>query len=247
MMDKVRIDQLLVVRGFFESRAAAQASIAAGGVVVDGKAIEKSSSKVHADADISAVAAHPYVSRGGLKLAHALDVFTIDPSGWRCLDLGASTGGFTDVLLRRGAAHVISVDVGHGQLHHSLRDHADVTVLEQTDVRELSLDNVGPDIQLLVGDLSFISLEKALPVALELVGEDCQLVMLFKPQFEVGRAFVGKGGIVTDSPAVSHAKHRFQEWLSGRQWQVLGWTDSPITGGDGNREYLVHAVKQMKA
>ncbi|MEM7662823.1 MAG: TlyA family RNA methyltransferase [Pseudomonadota bacterium] len=243
MHRKMRVDQLLVERNLLDSRAAARASIEAGLVRVDGHIVGKPSIKVSVDADISAEPAHPYVSRGGIKLAHALDSFEIDPGGFWCVDLGASTGGFTDVLLQRGAAQVVAVDVGHGQLHPRLRSDPRVEALEQTDVRSLSEEDVPPETRLLVADLSFISLEKALPSALTIAPGGCQLVALFKPQFEVGRAAIGKGGIVKDSDAVSHARMRTEEWLSDVGWPVLSWADSPISGGDGNREYLVCARK----
>jgi len=240
-MEKARIDVLLVELGFFDSRAAAQASIDAGLVHADGIQINKSSVKIARDAQISATRAHPYVSRGGVKLAHALDVFSIDPAGRQCTDLGASTGGFTDVLLRRGAAYVLAIDVGHGQLHSSLRNDERVTSLERTDVRHMSSQALRQDLSLVVADLSFISLEKAILPVLNLISGTCDLVALFKPQFEVGRANVGKGGIVTDDAAVAEAQKRLESAFVKACWPIQAWTDSPIAGGDGNHEHLFYA------
>ncbi|MEO0883612.1 MAG: TlyA family RNA methyltransferase [Pseudomonadota bacterium] len=244
MAEKTRIDLLLVERGMFASRAAARASIDAGLVKVAGRRIDKPSAKVDREADIAAEPAHPYVSRGGLKLAHALDVFGIDPARYHCADLGASTGGFTDVLLQRGADRIVAIDVGRNQLHPNIRRSPKVTAKEQTDIRSVSSEDIDPHIQLLVADLSFISLEKALPTVLDFMSGGTDLVALFKPQFQVGRDYVGKGGIVSNSDAVKRAKTRFDTWLTDRGWRVLGWSDSPISGGDGNQEYLVHARKR---
>ena len=241
---RLRIDQLLVKRGYFDSRAAARAAIDAGGVFVEGRRVSKAAMLAAEDAEIEAVAAHPYVSRGGLKLAHALDVFQVDPDGRHCVDLGASTGGFTDVLLRRGAMHVLAVDVGHGQLHASLREDPRVTCLEKTDIRVLPPDQLSPDTSLLAADLSFISLSKALGPVLSQTPTGTDLVALFKPQYEVGRAHVGKGGLVTDPAATYRASETFEHWLAAQNWRLVGWTESPIKGGDGNEERLCHARKR---
>ena len=195
--NKERIDQLLVARGLFDSRAKAQAAIEAGLVRADGKPVAKASETVAADAEIEASAAHPYVSRGGVKLAAALDHFGFDPKGRVCLDVGASTGGFTQVLLERGAAKVYAVDVGSGQLHDSLRARPEVVSLEQTDIRTLAPALRDPAPDLVVCDVSFISLKLVLPPALALAAEPAQLVALIKPQFEAGRAQL-KRGIVRD-------------------------------------------------
>ena len=237
-----RADKLLVELGFFESRAAARAAIEAGGVSANGEPVRRPAQPLDPDARILAEPAHPYVSRAGLKLAHALDLWPeIRVEGAHCLDIGASTGGFTQVLLSHGARHVVAVDVGTGQLHHSLTDHPCVTNLEQTDARQLSAEQVGA-VDLIVCDASFIALEKLLGPVLSLIGttHPCQGVLLFKPQFQVGRENVGRGGIVRDGEAVSAAEAHFAEWLAGTGWVIAGWVDSPIRGGDGNAERLVH-------
>ncbi|MBU4567898.1 MAG: TlyA family RNA methyltransferase, partial [Alphaproteobacteria bacterium] len=191
-----RADRMLVALGHFGSRAAAQAAIAAGLVFADGKPVAKASESLSRDAAIQSEAAHPYVSRGGLKLARALEVFGIDPAGLHCLDLGASTGGFTDVLLRAGAAHVTCVDVGHGQLHAKIASDDRVTSLERLNARNLTAAHLEAPPQLIVCDLSFVSLEKVLTVPLSLAAPKAVLIALFKPQFEVGPSNVGKGGLV---------------------------------------------------
>lgn len=241
--EKDRADRMLVELGHFGSRAAAQAAIAAGGVTANGRAIRKASEMIARDAVIEAEAAHPYVSRGGVKLAHALEVFGIDPAGLACLDLGASTGGFTDVLLRRGAAHVTAIDVGHGQLHASIAGDPRVRAIEGLNARDLSPDHLAQPPQLIVCDLSFVSLAKVLAVPLSLAAPEAVLAALFKPQFEVGPAHVGKGGIVTDEDAAARALEAFRAFLESEGWEVLGVIPSPVTGGDGNREHLIHARK----
>ncbi|MEM9669498.1 MAG: TlyA family RNA methyltransferase [Pseudomonadota bacterium] len=245
MSDRIRIDLLLVDRGIFDSRAAARASVDAGLVFADGRQITKASVMVSPSADIMAEPAHPFVSRGGLKLSHALDRFNVNPTGWRCVDLGASTGGFTDVLLKRGAVFITAVDVGRDQLHTSLRKSEQVLVREETDIRKLTAQDIGPDVRLLVADLSFISLVKALHQALNLVGQGCHLVALFKPQFEVGRKAVGKGGVVKDAGAVNTARLAFETWLTEIGWTSPVWTESPIKGANGNQEYLLHSRKGL--
>lgn len=241
MSDKDRADRVLVALGHFDSRAAAQSAIVAGCVRVNGVLLQKPSAKIAASDRIEAQAQHPWVSRGGIKLAHALDVFGVDPSGQVCLDVGASTGGFTDVLLQSGAAHIYAVDVGRGQLHERIASDPRVTALEATDARHLDRSLVRQAPSLIVCDASFIALEKLLAVPLSLAAEPADLVCLFKPQFQVGRAHVGKGGLVTDQVASDQAEAAFCEWLAGQGWHVVARTDSPITGGDGNRERLVHA------
>ncbi|MEM0986067.1 MAG: TlyA family RNA methyltransferase [Pseudomonadota bacterium] len=239
-----RADVLLMALGRFPSRSAARAAIEAGLVVADGKPVRRASQILTAGMKIETAPAHPYVSRGGVKLAAALDAFAVDPSGLRCLDLGASTGGFTDVLLQRGAAHVTAVDVGTGQFHPSLRGHDRITVLEQQDVRTLEARQLGGVPSLVVADLSFIGLEKALGPVLHLLDEGAQLVALFKPQFQVGPDHIGKGGLVRDGAAVARAEMGFSDWLREQSWSVKDWMDSPIRGGDGNAERLVHAVRR---
>lgn len=243
MTEKIdRADKILVALGHFESRAAAQAAIAAGKVTVSGRTLSKSSEKISSRARIEAAPEHPWVSRAGLKLVHALEVFEIDPSGQHCLDIGASTGGFTEVLLTKGAASVVAVDVGRDQLHARVAEDARVTSLEATDARALTSRIVGEP-QIIVCDASFISLHKLLSVPLSLAGEGALLIVLFKPQFEVGREHVGKGGIVTDTAATRRAEQGFAEWLSGQDWTVKGRAESPIKGGDGNAERLIWAER----
>ncbi len=240
---KDRADKLLVSLGLFESRAAARAAIEAGRVTAAGVRVAKPSQTLSSDDDITATPAHPYVSRGGLKLAHGLAVFGVDPAGRYCLDIGASTGGFTDVLLRAGARHVVAVDVGRGQFHHSLAGDPRVTSLETQDARTLTARLVGEAPTLLVCDASFIALEKLLAVPLSLADRAAEFVGLFKPQFQVGREHVGKGGLVTDTEASDRAAEAFASWMAGQGWPIRAWTESPITGGDGNAERLFHAVR----
>jgi 23S rRNA (cytidine1920-2'-O)/16S rRNA (cytidine1409-2'-O)-methyltransferase len=207
-------------------------------VIVDGAVARKAATMVTADAVIEAEKAHPWVSRGGIKLEHALHTFDVDPAGLACLDIGASTGGFTQVLLSRGARKVWAVDAGHSQLHPKVRTDSRVVNLERTDARELTLDLLGEAPQLIVCDVSFIGLAKALPAALDLAASGASLVGLFKPQFEVGPSHVGKGGIVTDLAASDRAAEAFEHWLVSKGWSVNGWLSSPIFGTDGNAERL---------
>jgi len=240
---KRRLDQLLVERGLAESRARAQAVIMAGLVTVAGRRADKAGALVAGDAAVEVKGkAHPYVSRGGLKLAAALDRFAIDPAGLACLDVGASTGGFTDVLLRRGALKVYAVDVGHGQLAWSLRNDPRVVVLERVNARHLTLDQVPEAPLLVVCDASFIGLETVLPAALALAAPGAVLIALIKPQFEVGPGNVGKGGIVRDPALHRQVCDRISAWLGAQAgWSVIGAVPSPIEGADGNREFLIAA------
>ena len=247
-MTKPRLDQLLIERGLAESRARAQALILAGRVFSGERRLDKPGQAVATDIELCVRTPGPaYASRGGIKLAHGLDHFGIDPAGSVALDVGASTGGFTDVLLRRGAARVHAVDVGHGQLDWRLRNDPRVVVLERTNVRHLTREHVPEAIDLVVCDVSFISLELALPAALALAGRNARVVALIKPQFEVGKGQVGKGGVVRD-PALHEAVcARIARWLSEQGWQVLGVTASPITGPKGNREFLIAARRSEKS
>lgn len=233
-----RLDVELVRRGLFPSRAQAREAIEAGKVMVGGVAATRAGQVVSAATEIAATALHPWVSRGGVKLAHALKVFGIDVSGRHCLDIGASTGGFTDVLLHHGARRVVSVDVGVGQLHPRLRADPRVHSLESTDARDLDAAVVFEPPTLVVCDASFISLSKLLAIPLALAAPRADLVALFKPQFEVGREHVGKGGIVSDKAATDRAAEALVGWLGQQGWAVEKWTDSPISGGDGNLERL---------
>lgn len=241
---KKRIDQLLVERGLVPSRARAQALIKAGFVEVAGAIVSKAALEVEATADIRLTGeTHGFVGRGGLKLDHALHHFGISVQGAICLDLGASTGGFTDVLLRQGAAKIYAVDVGHGQLHESLREHPQVVNLEGLHAKDLTRAQVPEDLDVITADVSFISLTKALPPALALARPGAALVALVKPQFEVGRGNLGKGGIVKDAVLREEALETVANFVESSGWQRRGQTRSPVTGGDGNVEYLLWAVK----
>jgi 23S rRNA (cytidine1920-2'-O)/16S rRNA (cytidine1409-2'-O)-methyltransferase len=239
-MPRQRADRLLVERGLFESRAKAQAAIAAGLVSANGVPVRRASEAVPDDAAITARAAHPYVSRGGIKLAAALDHFGIEPAGCVCLDLGASTGGFCDVLLRRGAAKVYAVDVGHGQLHPSIAADGRVVSLEGTDARRLSADVISDPVDLLTADLSFISLKLVLPAVMPLLRPDAILVALVKPQFEAGRENV-RNGIVRDEAVHRAVGADLAGFVVGLGFEVLGLIPSPIPGAEGNREFLLGA------
>jgi 23S rRNA (cytidine1920-2'-O)/16S rRNA (cytidine1409-2'-O)-methyltransferase len=243
---KKRADQALVDAGLVESRAKAQALIIAG-LVYDGtKRIDKASDMVADDHVLTLKGQdHPYVSRGGLKLAKGLDAFAIDPTGWVAIDVGASTGGFTDVLLQRGAAKVYAVDVGHGQLAWKLRQDPRVVTLERTNARLLSREQIPDPVDLVVCDASFISLSTVLPAALSLTREHAHLVTLIKPQFEVGKGQVGKKGVVRDPALHEEVCARAQLWLSSQPgWRVLGVVESPITGPEGNKEFLLGGVRE---
>ena len=242
---KTRLDVVLVERGLADSRAKAQALILAGLVYSGERRLDKPGIPIAADQPLELRGQdHPWVSRGGLKLAHALDHFAIDPARGIWLDVGASTGGFTDVLLSRGAARVYAVDVGHGQLAWKLRQDPRVVVLERTNARHLTRAQIPDALDGIVCDASFIGLEVILPTALALAAPSAHMIALIKPQFEVGPALVGKGGIVRDPDLHRTVCARIADWL-GRQpgWSVLGLTDSPITGADGNREFLIAAKR----
>jgi 23S rRNA (cytidine1920-2'-O)/16S rRNA (cytidine1409-2'-O)-methyltransferase len=239
-----RADLLLVERGLFESRAKARAAIEAGGVSADGRAVLKASEALDEAAEIVAVAAHPWVGRGALKLVHALESWPVAVAGRAVLDVGASTGGFTEVCLARGAARVYAVDVGRGQLHAKLAGNSRVTDLQATDARGLTSALIPDPPQLIVTDVSFIGLAKALPAALGLAAEDADLIALVKPQFEVGPERVGKGGLVKDDAARTDALAAVAGFLEGAGWIVRAVIDSPILGGDGNQEYLLWATKK---
>ncbi len=242
-MSRKRIDVLLVERGLFDSRAKARAAIEAGRVTADGKVVGKASEAVDEVAEITAEAAHPWVGRGGLKLDHALTLWPVAVGGRIVLDVGASTGGFTQVALSRGAAKVYAVDVGTGQLHPSLAGDPRVVELSGTDARTLDAVLVPEAPDLIVTDVSFISLAKALPAALALARRGAELVALVKPQFEAGRDNIGKGGVVKDEAVRARVLADVAGWLEGIGWTVLATTDSPVAGGDGNREFLLRARK----
>jgi 23S rRNA (cytidine1920-2'-O)/16S rRNA (cytidine1409-2'-O)-methyltransferase len=239
---KERIDRLLVERGLFDSRAKAQAAIAAGLVSANDAPVRKASEEIAVDAALSASPAHPYVSRGGIKLAAALDHFGFDPKGHTCLDVGASTGGFTQVLLERGARRVYAVDVGHGQLHESLRGRPEVVSYEETDIRACTPARFRATPNLIAIDVSFISLKLVLPAALKLVAHRTQLVALIKPQFEVGPRKVKKG-VVRDAVLQAAVCDDISAFVASLGWRVLGIVPSPIEGGSGNAEFLLGAMR----
>jgi 23S rRNA (cytidine1920-2'-O)/16S rRNA (cytidine1409-2'-O)-methyltransferase len=240
MTPRERADRLLVARGLFESRAKAQAAIAAGLVTADDQPVRKPSDELPLDARIEAAAAFPWVSRGGVKLAHALDALAIDPMGKTCLDVGASTGGFTEVLLGRGARRVFAVDVGREQLHPRLRQRPEIVSLEETDIRTLDPARIAPAPDLVTVDVSFISLKLVLPAALALAAPRAELVALIKPQFEALRRH-RKRGVVRD-PAVHGAVCAgIEAFVASLGWSVIATVPSPIEGGDGNREFFIGA------
>ncbi|HYG26145.1 MAG TPA: TlyA family RNA methyltransferase [Caulobacteraceae bacterium] len=246
-MARKRADILLVERGFFESRARARAAIEAGGVKADGQAVAKASDLIDEAARIVAEAAHPWVGRGALKLAHALALWPVAVEGRVVLDVGASTGGFTEVCLSRGADLVYAVDVGRRQLHPKVAADPRVVNLEGVDARALDAALIPRPPQLVVSDVSFIGLAKALPAALALAEEGADLVCLVKPQFEAGREHIGKGGLVKDAAAREKALADVAAFLEASGWTVQGHTQSPVTGGDGNVEYLLWARKRPPA
>ncbi len=238
---KRRLDRLLVERGLAESRAKAQAAIEAGGVVVDGRVAQKASEMVDPAAGIRAEPAHPWVGRGALKLVHALELWPVEVAGRTVLDVGASTGGFTEVCLKRGAARVYAVDVGHGQLHPRVKGDPRVIGLEGLDVRSLDRSLIPEAPGLIVCDVSFIGLAKALPAALALAAPGADLIALVKPQFEVGPARVGKGGVVSSREDRERALEEVRAFLEAAGWRVQETAESPILGGDGNHEFLLWA------
>ncbi|HEV2817062.1 MAG TPA: TlyA family RNA methyltransferase [Allosphingosinicella sp.] len=243
-MTKARADQLLVERGLAESRAKAQALILAGLVFSGEKKIDKAGQTLSPDAALEVRGKdHPWVSRGGVKLAHALDHFGWDVAGAVALDVGASTGGFTDVLLRRGAARVFAVDVGTNQLAWSLRQDPRVIVHERTNARYLTEEIVTEPVDLITCDASFIGLAKVLDTALDFARPGGRLIALVKPQFEAGRDEIGKGGVVRDAAVHERVCAAAADWLRSRGWAVEGVTRSPITGPEGNVEFLIAARK----
>jgi len=243
-MGMMRLDSLLVMRRLVESRARAKAAIAEGGVTVDGVVVTNASRAFPEDARVTVIEAHDWVGRGALKLDHALTVWPIEVAGRVVLDVGASTGGFTEVCLKRGAAKVFAVDVGFGQLHERIANDPRVISLERTDARVLDKTLITESPGLIVCDASFIGLAKVLPVALELAGEGADLIALVKPQFEgEGPSTVGKKGIVKDPEAHLAAINGVSTWLASVGWAVQATTQSPIAGGDGNVEFLIWAKR----
>ncbi len=241
-MTKQRADRLLVARGLFESRARAQAAIAAGRVIADGIVVRKSAEEISNAAIIEAAPEHPYVSRGGVKLAFALAHFALDVKDHVCLDVGASTGGFAEVLLQYGARRVYAVDVGSGQLHSRLRGEERLVSLEQTDIRTLDPARLAASPDFASVDVSFISLKLVLPAVERLLQERATLLTLIKPQFEAVRAD-NKKGIVRDGAVHDAICADIETFLSARGWRVGGIVPSPILGGDGNREFFIEAER----
>ncbi|HXR95762.1 MAG TPA: TlyA family RNA methyltransferase [Rhizomicrobium sp.] len=240
----MRADVFLVERGYAKSRSEAQAAIRAGLVTVSGARLSKPSQSISANAAIEYRKPHPFVSRAGGKLVAALNHFALSPRDRICLDLGASTGGFTGVLLERGAARVYALDVGHGQMDQELARDPRVRLREGFNARDLTAAALPEPVTALTADLSFISLTLALPPALALAAQGAWAVILVKPQFEVGKAAIGKGGIVRDAGARNRALEGIDDFIAGTQgWRVLGTMESPMRGGDGNIEYLLAASK----
>jgi 23S rRNA (cytidine1920-2'-O)/16S rRNA (cytidine1409-2'-O)-methyltransferase len=242
MRTRERADRLLVARGFFESRARAQAAIAAGLVTADGVPVRKASEEIPSTAAIAAEPEHPYVSRGGVKLAAALDHFALDVSGRVCLDVGASTGGFTEVLSHRGARRVYAIDVGRNQLHPQLRGHERIVSMEETDIRVLVASRLGEQPDLATIDVSFISLKLVLPAIGKLLKSQATLLALIKPQFEAPRRAIKKG-IVRDGAVQAAVCDDIAAFVGSLGWRVSGVMPSPIFGGDGNREFFIEAER----
>jgi 23S rRNA (cytidine1920-2'-O)/16S rRNA (cytidine1409-2'-O)-methyltransferase len=242
MSSRRRADLLLVERGLFESRAKAQAAIAAGLVTAGDVPVRKASEEIPIDAALHAEAAHPWVSRGGVKLEAALDHFGFDPAGHVCLDVGASTGGFTQVLLARGARRVHAVDVGRDQLHASLRSEPRVVLFEETDIRSLAPGRLPEPPDFVTVDVSFISLKLVLPAAVALLRPPARMIVLIKPQFEAGRRRLKKG-IVRDPQVHAAVCEDIAGFVAALGWTVAGVIPSPIAGGDGNREFLLGAAR----
>lgn len=241
---KSRVDQLLVERGLAESRTRAQALVMAGVVFAGEVKIAKPGQQVASDTPLEVRGRdHPWVSRGGIKLAHAIEHFGLDVEGAVAMDIGSSTGGFTDVLLQGGAAHVFAVDSGTNQLTWKLRQDPRVTVHEQTSARIITRDHIDKECNFVVCDASFIGLAKVLERPLELAAQECRLVALIKPQFEVEKHEVGKGGVVRDSALHDRVCNEVRAWLEGLGWQTQGIVPSPITGPSGNVEFLISAYR----
>jgi len=241
---KIRLDRLLVERGLVESRERGQALILAGQVLANDQKVDKAGTLVPEDAEIRIIGERmPYVSRGGLKLEGALKHFNVSAEGRTALDVGASTGGFTDCLLQHGAKKVYAVDVGYGQIAWRLRQDPRVVVIERTNIREIEPSLIPEKIGLVVIDASFISLEKVVPPVMQFLSPNAGIIALIKPQFEVGKKQVGKGGIVRDEVARNAAVRKIEEFVKGLGLEVRGVVQSPITGQDGNVEFLIYAVR----
>ncbi len=242
---KVRLDTLLVERGLVESLIRAQALIMSGNVLSETKRLDKPGAQVASGIPITVITkVHPWVSRGGMKLAHGLDYFQINAQGKYCLDIGASTGGFTDVLLAAEASHVVSVDVGHGQFDWKLRNNSNVTLLERTNARYLTLEQIPKAPDIVVCDASFIGLQTILPAAMDLASSGASLVALIKPQFEAAKDLVGNGGVVRDTNVHEMVCDHVRNWIDSlANWEHLGICESPVLGPEGNKEFLMAAKK----
>jgi 23S rRNA (cytidine1920-2'-O)/16S rRNA (cytidine1409-2'-O)-methyltransferase len=240
-----RLDELLVQRGHYSSRSRARDAIARGTVTVDGIVAAKPAQNTSLESRIEILdEARAYVSRSALKLKSGINVFNISVKGLNCLDIGASTGGFTQVLLEQGAAHVTAIDVGHGQFDTSLQANPKVTSIEGLNARDLTAEHLKHKIDFIVCDVSFISLKLALPKALALAEPGARLLALIKPQFEAGRDAIGRGGIVSDPQEHERVCNEISEFLAAENWKVTGLTPSSLEGGDGNKEFLIAAVKK---
>ncbi|MBB3608532.1 TlyA family RNA methyltransferase [Rhizobium sp. BK602] len=245
MSEPQRLDQLLVTLSLFASRSRARDAIQRGTVTVDGKLVTKPGALFTEHAAIAIDdPAQDYVSRAALKLVAALDHFQLDPQGRHCLDVGASTGGFTEVLLERGAAHVTAIDVGHGQMHPRIAGDPRVTNIEGLNARNLTIEDIGGPVSFIVSDVSFISLKLALAPALALAEPQARAALLVKPQFEAGRDAIGKAGLLKDPASAPAVAAELERWfIEDMGWRSLGLIPSPITGGDGNQEFLLAGIK----
>ena len=244
-MTRHRLDELLVQRGLYTSRSRARDAISRGTVTVDGVVAAKPAQNASPESSIEILdEARRYVSRSALKLKSGISFFNISVKGLNCLDIGASTGGFTQVLLQHGAAHVTAIDVGHGQFDKSLQSHPNVTSIEGLNSRDLTADHLKHKVDLIVCDVSFISLKLALPAALSIAEPGARLVALIKPQFEAGRGAIGRGGIVSEPHEHDRVCKEISDFLTAENWKVIGITPSSIEGGDGNREFFIAAVKE---
>jgi 23S rRNA (cytidine1920-2'-O)/16S rRNA (cytidine1409-2'-O)-methyltransferase len=243
-LTRLRLDEALVARGFYPSRSRARVAIRRGTVTVDGQAATRPAQPVTDDAVIAMTdPARAYVSRAALKLKHALDQFALSPEGLQCLDIGASTGGFSEVLLERGARHVTAIDVGHGQFAPALARDSRITLREGVNARDLVSLHLEAPPQFIVCDVSFISIKLALPRALALAVPGAKLAALIKPQFEAGRAALGRDGVIKDERALRQVCDDIASWLEAQAWSVIGLAASPLDGGSGNREFLIAAEK----
>ena len=244
MLNKFRLDKILVTRGIVENSNKAKALIMAGKIIVNGKKIEKSGLKFLDDIDIRVLTkGHQWVSRGGVKLAEAVKSFKIDLENKICIDIGASTGGFTDVLLQNKAKHIYCVDVGRGQLDWKLRKNEKITVMDKTNIRNISLEEVDKSIEVITCDLSFISIQKALEKIIQFNKNNLTLIVLVKPQFELSRDKVRKNGIVTNAQYRDEAVENTRNWLMLNNWNIIDQKQSIIKGTKGNIEYFIYAIK----